>query len=291
MLDEINLTPTNSYIEITNNNDSILLRTWGNPNESKAIALLVHGLGAHSAWFEAFARLLKIEGIFVVSYDLVGFGKKRKHNFFSYSQWLDDLLTTYDYLKSLFIEKPIYILGNSMGALVSLAALSRIQPAIMPNGIVLLSPGLNGNPKIFTFSYKAISITKALLNPESIIDLPYSVDLVVRDANIRSWLDNDPDRRFSIPGKMVLELLKLTKRVEDLSSLPVPLLMMTAGNEFIVDNQKNIAYFNSLKAPQKDLLHFEQAYHDLVLDPEVDEVAKSFVSWQSQICLKDVISQ
>ena len=79
---EINLTSTANKLsfEAQNGNSKpwkIQARTWGDLEDSKAVALLVHGLGAHSGWFEAFASRLSAQGIFAMSYDQVGFGARR----------------------------------------------------------------------------------------------------------------------------------------------------------------------------------------------------------------------
>src|ERR1700723_3361840 len=122
---EINLTPTASLLEIERSGDissqpaegaGISARSWGTASECTAGALLVHGLGAHSGWFEAFGRRLKVNSIFVLAYDQLGFGKRGNEHFHSYEQWLDDLATAYRYQKQLIGDKPVFILANSMGA-------------------------------------------------------------------------------------------------------------------------------------------------------------------------------
>jgi len=63
--------------------------------ECVAGAILVHGLGAHSGWFEALGRRLRIRRIYSIAYDQVGFGKRKDEDFISYNQWLEDLETAF----------------------------------------------------------------------------------------------------------------------------------------------------------------------------------------------------
>src|SRR5271155_2430231 len=72
-------------------NYKLQARSWGRASDCQAAVLLVHGLGAHSGWFEALARRLKVRNLFVLSYDQVGFGKRRQEKFTSGKQWFDDL--------------------------------------------------------------------------------------------------------------------------------------------------------------------------------------------------------
>src|SRR3990167_7701064 len=84
MSSEINLTPTGTLFEIGPANEPITGRTWGTCSECRALGLLVHGLGAHSGWFEAMGRRLKVRRIYAMAYDQIGFGKRQDQPFFSY---------------------------------------------------------------------------------------------------------------------------------------------------------------------------------------------------------------
>lgn len=281
MISEINLTPTSSQSELAlGGGEPIPIRSWGSPKDCKAVALLVHGLGAHSGWFEALARQLKIRGFYSISYDLIGFGKRRNAPFWSYSQWLDDLIRIYDHLKEIHPDKQVYLMGNSMGGLLSLAATEFISP----DGLVLFSPGFDGYPRTFTNRYRITTIVNALLRPEQEVGLPYGCDIVTRDQPTRNWIENDPDRRFRVPGKMMLELLKLSKNVlKNFKSMKAPVLMLTAGKDQIVSNSVNMTFFAALNAPHKKRIQFEDAWHDLMFDPVIDEVADEIVIWMDEL--------
>jgi alpha-beta hydrolase superfamily lysophospholipase len=282
VITDINLVPTSSQFEIVSpNGPPILARSWGSPNDCKAAALLIHGLGAHSGWFEAFARQLKIRHIYAVSYDHVGFGNQRNVAFVSYKQWLDDLIRVFDYLKSTLPPgKPVYLIGNSMGGLLSLVSVDYIHP----NGLVLLSPGFDGYPATFTTMYRLQTIIKALVAPDLEVPLPYGPELVTRDATTREWIRKDPEGRFRVPGKHLLQLLKLSNATKNKAGqVKMPVLMLTAGYDKIVNNKVNESFFSKLTAPGKKSKHFVDAWHDLMFDPVVDEVADEVVNWIAEL--------
>lgn len=288
MIKEISLTSTSSQFDIPRpDGSSIPARSWGNPSDCKAVALLIHGLGAHSGWFEAFARQLKVRRVYTVSYDHIGFGKQKTHPFKGYTDWLDDLVRVFDYLQKQFPNKPVYVVGNSMGALLSLVAAEYILPA----GLVLLSPGFDGYPQTFTWLYRAQTIIKAFFRPEAEVCLPYGPELCTRDEPTRAWLTADAEGRFRVPGKMMMALLHLSNEVKNKGrTVKVPVLMMTAGVDRIVNNVINKAFFEKLSAPAKTAKHFDEAWHDLMFDPLVDEVADEFVHWTSEHTLEKLIS-
>ena len=95
---------------------------------------MIHGLGAHSGWFEALASRLTSKDIFVLSFDLTGFGKQKDTPFHSYKQWLVNTQTAFIYIQSIMADKPVFLLGNSMGALVALQAV--ISQLVKPSGLI-----------------------------------------------------------------------------------------------------------------------------------------------------------
>jgi alpha-beta hydrolase superfamily lysophospholipase len=280
---EINLTPTGAQFEIPSQGTTISAKSWGTASACRAAALLVHGIGAHSGWFEALARRLKVKQIYTVAYDQVGFGKRRQEELTTYQQWLDDLKLVYQNLQEHVGDKPIFIMGNSMGGVVSLCG----TPSICPAGLVLFSPGFEGNPSTFTLPFRLKGIAQALLSPDSEICLPYSCEAFVRDEATRNWVANDPESRLRVPAKMLLQLLKLTKQVAPQAKLiKCPVLIATAGRDKIVDNQAISTVFDMLSVPHKKRRHFVDAYHDMMFDPVIDDLTNEVVNWISECTRK-----
>ncbi|MBN8661159.1 MAG: alpha/beta hydrolase [Candidatus Melainabacteria bacterium] len=289
MQSDINLTPTGSLVEIGKSQDErsnieiIPGRTWGTASECRAAALLVHGLGAHSGWYEALGRRLRVKRFFSLAYDQVGFGKRRSQTLMMKQQWLDDIRAAYEYLRETVGDKPIFIMGNSMGALLSLKAASELNklPEIdRPAGLVLFSPGFDGHPETFRLTYKAKAVFKALFDPDEELNLPYTYDDITREETVRNWLKNDPDKREKLPARMLLELLKLSQEVKSsVRKVPCPVLMLTSGKEKIVDNEVNRMVFERLNAPRKTQHRFEEAWHDLMFDPVLDELVEMVTAW------------
>ncbi len=291
MTTDINLTPTASTIEIARGDGEgssppITGRTWGTASECRAAALLIHGLGAHSGWFEALGRRLKVRRMFAVAPDHLGFGKRRKESFTSFHQWLDDTVTAYNYVREKVGDKPIYLMGNSMGALVALKVASRIKP----NGLVLFSPGFDGHPQTFDLFFRVQSVWTAMVSPETELALPYAPDLVTRDVGVRKWIEADSERRFKLPAKMLFELLMLSQDVQNrVRSAPCPVLMLTAGNEKIVNNKINDAVFERINAPSKQKHVFKDAWHDLMFDPVIDDLVERVNTWTAETAPEKLI--
>lgn len=284
MVTEINLTPTASYLDIACPATSpgaaatkLPARTWGTPKDCVAGAVLVHGLGAHSGWFEALGRRLKVRRIFALAYDQVGFGKRRQEKFCSKEQWFNDLSTAFAHARQMVGDKPIFIMGNSMGAAVSLKVVA--DGNIAPSGLIMFSPGFDGHPSTFRTTYRVSALLRACLKPDSDIDLPYTPDMVTRTEAVRAWLTNDPDRRFTPSGRMLIGVLKLSFDIAKVKAINCPALMLTAGIDNIVDGKVSSRIFERLSAPRKDKRVFDEAWHDLMFDPVIEELSDQVADW------------
>ncbi len=283
MINDIDLTPTCTLEKISGRAGVLQVRAWGEEEGAKATLLLVHGLGAHSAWFEAMGRLLAGQGFRVYAYDQKGFGSRSMEELHSYKEWIEDLKGVVAELKKCSApsqdgsSRPFFLMGNSMGALVVMAAAQEMQSV---DGIVIFSPGFEGFPGTFTLPYKVKAVLSALLAPSKDVHLPYTMDLVTRDLSVRKYLANDEIKKMAVPGRMLTELLKLSNTVvASLKAVNVPVLMFTAGVEKIVNNVVNMRLFEKLQAPSKEHIHMTEAWHDLMFDPLVDEVADRSASW------------
>lgn len=281
---DINLTPTASPFHLADK--EIIGRSWGNASECWGAAILVHGLGANSGWFEALGRRLKVRGMYAVAYDQIGFGKNKNQPLHHYQEWLDTLQDIYGAVAQQVKDKPVFILGNSMGALITAAQANTIQSS----GLVWFSPGFEGNWNCFTLTFRLRALLQALLVPQSKLPLPYPTKLITRNPHVCSWIENDPDYQREIPAKMFLELLKLTRKISKrYSEIKLPVLMLTAGQDHIVDNQVNQRIFHNLGGQKKQQHCFPEAWHDLMFDPDLDQVVDQVVQWMS-LCLPERIS-
>jgi alpha-beta hydrolase superfamily lysophospholipase len=167
-----------------------------------------------------------------------------------------------------------------MGALVVMAASSQVET----DGIIICSPGFDGHPQAFSLGYKVKSLLSALFTPQREVNLPYQLDLVTRSLAVRAWLTNLTAKRMSVPGSMLFELLKLSQNViANLTSVKAPVLMITAGQERVVNNQVSQKLFDKLQAPSKKHICMQDAWHDLMFDPQIDEVAEEIANWQGNL--------
>jgi alpha-beta hydrolase superfamily lysophospholipase len=146
----------------------------------------------------------------------------------------------------------------------------------------MFSPGFDGHPEIFTLPFRVKALWQAMTAPESEVILPYSPELVTRDLGVRNWILNDPERRFTVPARMLLELLKITNDLSKRSKQIIcPVVMFSAGIEKIVNPRASEKLFAGLTCV-KDQHVYKEAWHDLMFDPVIDEMSDHLAAWISQ---------
>jgi len=123
----------------------IAVRTWFNPRkESQAIIIVFHGMGGHGGYYKYLAERMVPYGLLIASVDLRGHGySEGRRGDLKMRSLLADVKQLVDHFKSICFEKPIFLLGESMGACLVINYLREyVNDSINLQGVILFSPGL-----------------------------------------------------------------------------------------------------------------------------------------------------
>lgn len=142
--------PTTPRLEadrlVTGDGTELALRTWkpaDNPgHRPKAVILALHGFNMHSGYFDEPAAWLAARAIAVYAYDQRGFGATPHAGLWAGTETLvEDLKTAVELIKRRHPETPFFLLGDSMGGAVVIAALTRPAPPEIA-GAILSAPAV-----------------------------------------------------------------------------------------------------------------------------------------------------
>ncbi|MBF0563479.1 MAG: alpha/beta hydrolase [Alphaproteobacteria bacterium] len=124
---------------------SLPMRSWLPENgPPKAIILALHGFNDYSNAFDAPGRYLAKHGIAVYAYDQRGFGQAPDHGLWPGTENLvNDLKDAAKIIQTRHPGIPFYLLGESMGGAVVMAATTRPAPPRF-DGIILSAPAVWG---------------------------------------------------------------------------------------------------------------------------------------------------
>jgi alpha-beta hydrolase superfamily lysophospholipase len=256
-----------------------LYAQWWEPanTPSKAVVIFVHGLKDHSRRYGDVAKKLTLSNYSVYAFDLRGHGDSEGQRVWvdSFSDYVDDLQTFYDLVHKKEPNKPIFVFGHSMGgAIVTLFSLRHSRPLA---GIILSGPAIQLDVNFFLRG--ASKVTGALLPTLAVMDLPE--EDFSRDPEVVKAINNDPlVYHGNGPAHTAKELLNATAKIQDeIPQIDVPFITMHGQKDKLTMWEGSADLFQRAKSKVKTLKLYQNAYHDLLHEPEKEKVYGDMLAW------------
>jgi alpha-beta hydrolase superfamily lysophospholipase len=243
----------------------------------RATVVVVHGLKDHSANYRALAEKLAQQGFAVHAFDLRGHG--RSEGIRVWAESFDDYLGDLDiFMKKLHAEepgRPALLFGHSMGgAIATLYTITR-HPDL--KGLALSGAALEaGVPAAVAGGTKLV----AALSPGAGV---FQLDLhqFSRDPAVVSAGLADPLVYQGAAGaRTAKELLGAIAEIQDhMEDVTVPLLVMHGGADTVTPPEGSKALVSRARSTDKTLKIYPALAHDLLHEPEKDQVMADLVKW------------
>jgi alpha-beta hydrolase superfamily lysophospholipase len=120
------------------------LRSWAPAGDPKAVFLALHGFNDYSLSFEEPAKHWAEAGILTYAFDQRGFGDTRYRGLWAgEDRMIDDLRTAAALIRQRHAGTPLYLVGESMGGAVIMAAAVSDDPPTA-DGLILAAPAVWG---------------------------------------------------------------------------------------------------------------------------------------------------
>ena len=215
------------------------------------------------------AGVLQKKGYAVFLYDSAGFGESggRSEESTPASQ-ISDLESAIGFVRDckdpVLDSNRIGLIGHSLGATAVLG--NAYQQGV--NALILLAASFNG--PFLSNRYKDL-ITAAKNNGKSYIESPYA----------------RTGRVYKI-GLDLLDRLKDFDYTSILSALEIPVCVISAGNDSIVNQSGVQEHFALIPHADKELVVIDKANHDFDGEEIADEVAEKIQSWFGRLLFPGV---
>jgi alpha-beta hydrolase superfamily lysophospholipase len=252
---------------------------WQAP-EPRAVLLLQHGFGEYAQRFvERYSRLiphLLNAGVSVYAFDMLGHGRSPgRRAVTDLGRAVDDHLAARGKLREQSL--PVFVLGHSLGGLVTAASVARDQGGL--SGVVLSSPFLS--KEVPTWKRLLVNVLATvgptLLAPEA----PAELSGLSRIPEELEFVENDPlIYRGRAPMLLAATALKLLE--DNPSFYPewrVPTLVLHGTADTYTDPEGSRAFFKTIASEDKTLHIVEGGYHELLNDTERDETLRVVLTW------------
>lgn len=260
----------------------IIYRHWAAAGEPRAILLLVHGLGAHSARWDFLSDFFLQKGVSSYAIELRGFGETKglRGHVDSFRVYFRDLRRLRDIIIEENRDRKIFLLGESLGAVISfLAAIP--EPGLF-GGLVCISPAFMSRLKASPLEYIKILLSLAR-NPKKQFKIPFDSGMCTRDAGCREILDSDSRELRSATAKFIFEIVKAQIQCAILKKkMRTPALFLLSGEDKLADPEASKRIFNGIKTDAKKLIQYPGMYHALSIDLGRERVFEDIFKWMEK---------
>lgn len=263
-----------------NGDHEIYYQCWLPEGRAKAVLLLVHGLAEHCGRYMNLVNRFVPLGYGAYGFDLPGHGKSHGKRVYvnRFEDYTRTLATFLDKVRSLHKELPLFLVGHSMGSLVSAVFLANGQEGLA--GAVLSGSGAVKVPdSISSATIFAGRVFSVLMPKIGLIGL--DVNGVSRDPSVvRAYVEDPLVYTGKTTARLAAEILKAMQRFpEEAARITLPILLLQGGADRLVDPVGARMLFDGVRSQDKTLKVYEGLYHEIYNEPEHDEVLADVEGW------------
>ncbi|KAL5221570.1 hypothetical protein ABZP36_026283 [Zizania latifolia] len=267
--------------------NALFCRVWAPvAAEMRGILVIIHGLNEHSGRYLHFAEQLTTCGFGVYAMDWIGHGgSDGLHGYVpSLDYVVEDIEVLLDKIMLDNPGVPCFLLGHSTGGAVVLKAslFPRIRAKL--EGIILTSPALRVKP--------AHPIVGAVAPIFSLV----APKLQFKGANKRGIpVSRDPAAllaKYSDPlvytGPIRVrtghEILRISSYLlRNLKKVTIPFMVLHGTADRVTDPLASQDLYNEASSMHKDVRLYDGFLHDLLFEPERDEIAADIIGWMERM--------
>ncbi len=248
-----------------------LVRDWVPEGTPRAYVVLVHGIAEHSGRYERTGTLLADAGLFVRSFDLIGFGGTggRRGDIDDWSRYHDQVGRHVSWAREQ--GGPVVLMGHSMGG--NLALGYALSDRERPDLLILSAPALGGGAAW----QKAIAGVAARLAPTIPVPQALKGEQLSRDPAVGDAYFSDPLVYTKATPRLGLALFD---SMQDLTAranrLEVPTLVLHGTADTIVP-PGSTAILGEVAGVERRLK--PNLRHEILNEPEGPELVQEIVDW------------
>ncbi|MEA3441213.1 MAG: alpha/beta hydrolase [Chloroflexota bacterium] len=258
---------------------NIYYQYWLPDGEPKAILLVVHGVAEHSGRYMNVVNHLVPAGYAVYGIDHIGHGKSDGERVYveRFQDYTKTLKIYFDMVRDWQPEKPIFLIGHSMGGLISGAYLLEHQDEL--TGAVLSGPSIKVPDNISQATIFVGNTLSVIMPKVGIIQL--DAEGVSRDSAVVDAYVNDPlVYTGKISARLSAELLKTMQRVtEGAAEIRLPILIVQGDDDKLVDPSGAQLLYDSVASRDKTIKIYDGFYHEVFNEPEHEQVLSDVKMW------------
>lgn len=254
------------------------MRQWLPTGSPRAVVVAVHGFNDYSNAFTLVGPALAQREIAVFAYDQRGFGATNTRGLWpAKERAVADMLAVVGLLRQQYPKVPHYVIGDSMGAAMVIAAFSG-ENAPVVDGIILNAPAVWGQ-ETFNRFYRVMLWTMAHIVPAYKVTGEGMQVTISDNREILIQMSRDPlmirETRFDALYGLVQLMDGALAEAENLSGR----VLVLYGLKDEVIPRASMCRFASRLDDSAQVMFYPNGYHLLLRDLQADRVFNDIVSW------------
>ena len=254
-------------------------RAWEVPRARSTIAV-VHGLGEHSARYEAFAQRMAAYSFSTFALDLRGHGlsEGRRGHVRRFENFFQDVDRFRREIQGVIdVGTPLFLLGHSMGGLIALRYLEEFDSPF--RGGIIVSPWLATAMPVPRWKMTLANALNRIL-PAVPFNSGLDIDKISRDPAIVQAYRDDPLVHSYVTPRLFSEVSAAMGLVLQRSDrIRIPLLFLLAGDDHLTSTQRSESFARSLAVRDVTIETYEKAYHEVLNEPDHSAALHDLRSW------------
>lgn len=261
------------------NGVDVYTQSWLPNGPCRSLLLIVHGLAEHSGRYMNLVNRFVPMGYAVYGIDHIGHGRSKGTRVYvdRFEDYTETLKTYVDLIREETSGKPIFLVGHSMGGLISAAYLID-HPADF-TGVVLSGPSVKMPDNISAFVIFTGKVLSVLMPRAGLVAL--DAKGVSRDpAVVQDYVDDPLVHTGKATARLGAELLKAMRRVTaGAARITLPILILHGGADRLVDPSSSQMLYENVGSADKTIRIYEGLYHEVFNEPEHDRVLGEVEEW------------
>lgn len=246
--------------------------------------VLVHGICEHGGRYAPVAERLCRQGYALYAMDLRGHGHSDGERLLiaAFDDYLDDLDTLLQRIAAEQPGRPLFLLGHSMGGAVVTRFVLRRRPPI--SGLILSAAALRIAGNVFPVLRKLARLFSRLWPRLRLVRL--GSRMLSRDPQVVAEFRSDPlVFQGNFPVRTGAEILDAAQDIQgQMEAIDVPLLILHGTGDYVTDPRGSWDLYARSRSSDKTLRLYQGLYHDLLHEPEWEQIADEILAWLDPRC-------
>jgi alpha-beta hydrolase superfamily lysophospholipase len=258
---------------------NIYYQCWLPESQPKAVLLTVHGLAEHSGRYLNLVNHFVPLGYAVYGIDHLGHGKSDGTRVYvkRFDDYTNTLKVYFDMICRWQPDKPIFLVGHSMGGLISAVYLldhqAELAGAVLSGALVKVPSNITPTTLLLGKMLSALIPKLGLLRLDA--------NGVSRDPVVVKAYVSDPlVHTGKITARLSAEMLKAMQVVSSQASeITLPIMIVQGSADKLVDPAGAQMLYNTVGSADKEIRIYDGLCHEVFNEPEHDKVLQDIEIW------------